>query len=1087
MEALFFGCRYFPNILQTSQASKTDSKVSTRDKSEDHTKRTHPELEHASKGLNETETEDLKAIKQLYYQLHSLEQSPRVLPQARGLLLSLLKETSAKAQALPDHDSILSVHSFSRQELEDFQRRRDTNIGKEWEQYNFRRKEGGPRELFRDREEAIWWLKQISPVKYVDGAWLGHVGKVTTPFALQKTMKGAWQILFEELGDGDLEKNHVHLYHKLLGIIAPGFPTAEELDFGHSRHQLDDLGVWKSAIAQLLVSLFPSEFLPEILGFNLHFEAISMDTLKAGMELKEVGIDPYYFILHISIDNAHSGHSAIAIEIVCEYMDHIRKYKGEAASQRAWQKIQAGYLLSSGLPGTTVCPSKRRLLNNSTVSLSPTETEVMKIFMAKAQVVHGIHCSSRVRIGSRSVADWLDPVALESKDWQMDLLNALSSSKYWICRGDSSRSRFMQELQWNGRMFGSFTQDEYDALKNWVDHLPNVCGVLEGLDTVQATDYSDEDILSGNPTFQTLPSGKIFEITSLEYSATTVFSVESLPAMDLSNRPIVESFLPLWFSHPCLLRGFISVPFKTKTNFACTIIKILRAQGGFDIEQECVAGMGEVRRPNSLGLAGIGMNMMVQQGVSLDELIRQLAGRSRVEDDDCGHQFLLPERSGPEMSSISFSLRIDELATNLTTLVKEITSREDDSARKKLLDIVKEQAMILESPVEFIWRIAMEPHQHASLRTAIEMKLTDLVVSGPSPVTADSLAKSTGGDKLLIVRIMRPLTCMKVFDEVGFETYTWTPISKFLTMPSSAGCYKFMFDQLAKACVHIPTFLSQTSYANPSGTNGNFQSAFSTTLQFFPWLIEHPDQMVHFNDFIAVKPVSRVEWYDFVPIQKLLLQDFIEGTALLVDIGGNRGLNLEGFKQAFPQIKAGSLILQDLPNVIDDIKELDEGIVRMKHDFFTAQPVIGKSHIFPLYPHSSIFVRFSLRSPLLTNFKGARAYYLRYILHDHSDAVCRTILSHIVTAMRGQGSTVATPRSYSKLLIFEYVLPDVGAALFPTLLDITMLALLNGMERTEMQWKELLESVGLEAVKFWYNGGDRNHEALIEARLSETQ
>ena len=40
---------------------------------------------------------------------------------------------------------------------------------------------------------------------------------------------------------------------------------------------------------------------------------------------------------------------------------------------------------------------------------------------------------------------------------------------------------------------------------------------------------------------------------------------------------------------------------------------------------------------------------------------------------------------------------------------------------------------------------------------------------------------------------MRPLTRMKVFDEVGVETYTWTPISKFLTMPSIAGGYKFMW------------------------------------------------------------------------------------------------------------------------------------------------------------------------------------------------------------------------------------------------------------------------------------------------------
>ena len=56
---------------------------------------------------------------------------------------------------------------------------------------------------------------------------------------------------------------------------------------------------------------------------------------------------------------------------------------------------------------------------------------------------------------------------------------------------------------------------------------------------------------------------------------------------------------------------------------------------------------------------------------------------------------------------------------------------------------------------------------------------------------------------------------------------------------------------------------------------------------------------------------------------------------------------------------------------------------------------------------------------------------------------------------------------YSKLLIFEWILPDVGTPLYPALLDINMLALLSGMERTETQWTELLSSVELEIVKFW--------------------
>lgn len=68
---------------------------------------------------------------------------------------------------------------------------------------------------------------------------------------------------------------------------------------------------------------------------------------------------------------------------------------------------------------------------------------------------------------------------------------------------------------------------------------------------------------------------------------------------------------------------------------------------------------------------------------------------------------------------------------------------------------------------------------------------------------------------------------------------------------------------------------------------------------------------------------------------------------------------------------------------------------------------------------------------------------------------------------------------YSKLLIFEWVLPDIGTPLYPALLDINMLALLSGMERTTSQWKALLDSVGLEIVKFWTI--DNETEGLIEA------
>jgi hypothetical protein len=138
----------------------------------------------------------------------------------------------------------------------------------------------------------------------------------------------------------------------------------------------------------------------------------------------------------------------------------------------------------------------------------------------------------------------------------------------------------------------------------------------------------------------------------------------------------------------------------------------------------------------------------------------------------------------------------------------------------------------------------------------------------------------------------------------------------------------------------MPTFLSQTQFANPEGPMGCFQSAFSTDLQLFPWLMAHPEQMVNFNDLMIGQRLSRVEWYSFVPAEQLLLDDYRDGTALMVDIGGNRGNDLEGFKKSCPNAK-GDLVVQDLPPVIDDITSLDESIVRMKHDFFTPQPVKG--------------------------------------------------------------------------------------------------------------------------------------------------
>ena len=105
---------------------------------------------------------------------------------------------------------------------------------------------------------------------------------------------------------------------------------------------------------------------------------------------------------------------------------------------------------------------------------------------------------------------------------------------------------------------------------------------------------------------------------------------------------------------------------------------------------------------------------------------------------------------------------------------------------------------------------------------------------------------------------------------------------------------------------------------------------------------------------------------------------------------------------------------------------------------------------------------------------GARAYYLRNVLHDWDDDRCRVILKHIRDAM--------TP-GYSVLLINEFSIPLKGASSFATHSDFMLMAINAAVERTEQQWYHLMESVGLQIKKIWTLEPDT--ESLLEVTRGE--
>ncbi|KAI4239065.1 MAG: hypothetical protein LQ349_000642 [Xanthoria aureola] len=380
------------------------------------------------------------------------------------------------------------------------------------------------------------------------------------------------------------------------------------------------------------------------------------------------------------------------------------------------------------------------------------------------------------------------------------------------------------------------------------------------------------------------------------------------------------------------------------------------------------------------------------------------------------------------------------------------TPRSTTTEHARILADISRLQLAVETPLETIYRIGHQTWQNACVRIALELGIFDtLVAKGVDSVGVQELASPHGADFVLLVRIMRVVVALGLCDEAGVNEYKANSKTKIMTTPQGISSFKSWFDIFTPAAAKLPEYMRSQNYQNPTeSTNSAF--VYATGSEFWDHLNKTPIHSETFNDFMATRREGKPSWYDIYPVDRELLSSSSNAETnpeegrdvLLVDVGGNRGHDLVKLRTKYPKL-GGRLILQDLPDVLAHafLDSEDMAIEAMPHDFFQPQPV-----------------------------RHARAYHFRAIFHDWPDVSCRQILSHTAAAME---------RDYSKLLISELVLPDAETALFPATLDIQMMGLHAGMERSEKQWRTLLDSAGLEIVKIWQEvkGG----EAVIEAAL----
>lgn len=253
-------------------------------------------------------------------------------------------------------------------------------------------------------------------------------------------------------------------------------------------------------------------------------------------------------------------------------------------------------------------------------------------------------------------------------------------------------------------------------------------------------------------------------------------------------------------------------------------------------------------------------------------------------------------------------------------------------------------------------------------------------------------------------------------------------------------------DHYLDAGRHLPAFLRKTQYkqsTDPKGSAYCDMPSNSQSLDFFARCRSKPNYYESFSGHMAAWSSWKQNWTNTIDFTTLTNGADLTQGPLVVDMGGHHGMDVSRVLEKAPDLPQGSLVLQDLSEVIAvaQTKHLDPRITTQAFDLFQPQPV-----------------------------KNSRAYFLHAVLHDWPDHAVLEIFQNLRPVMK---------KGYSKLLIMDMVIPPTGASLLQTVMDVQMMTLLGALERTQDHWTELLTKGGFANIKF--HADAIGLEAVIEA------
>ncbi len=268
------------------------------------------------------------------------------------------------------------------------------------------------------------------------------------------------------------------------------------------------------------------------------------------------------------------------------------------------------------------------------------------------------------------------------------------------------------------------------------------------------------------------------------------------------------------------------------------------------------------------------------------------------------------------------------------------------------------------------------------------------------PMTAAELAAKVGMSADALRRMLRLLAAHEVFTQEG-ELYRHTPVSELLRSdhPQSMRSFARM--------MNLPVFLHSFAGLTEAAKTGRPVMDFAGFMEYFA---AHPEESSIFNQAMADKSRGVVpavlDAYDFSTF------------SVIADIGGGRGHLLRGILEQTP---AASGVLFDLPHVVREASADESARLRLQPGDFFADAL-----------------------------PTADAYLLMEVIHDWDDEDSARILGAIRRAAP----------SHARLLIVEAIVSEAPGPDFSKVLDVIMLAVTGGRERTPSEYEALLSRAG---------------------------